>query len=195
MESSAPRRPGDRADLVSQVMRPSQARCMTFWYHMNGPNIGTLRVLVRVGASNITAWTLSGDHGDRWTYAQAPVTANLDYQVSRDRSSSSWVPFFLIYALICSWKGLVRTCLHKGLFSKTDCSGSFFSRLQVVLEGVRGNGPYGDIAVDDIAFTNSKCSGGCLESVCTFIQAVIHMCAYVRASMYVGLYCLPASIV
>ena len=82
MESSAPRRPGDRADLVSQTFTPTQSRCVTFWYHMNGANIGTLSVLVRVSSNNYTVWTLSGDHGDKWIYAQAPVISNLDYQVS-----------------------------------------------------------------------------------------------------------------
>lgn len=82
MESSAPRHPGDRAHLVSQTFTPTQSRCVTFWYHMNGANIGTLNVVVKVPSSNYTAWTLSGDHGDKWIYAQAPVTSNLDYQVS-----------------------------------------------------------------------------------------------------------------
>ena len=82
MESSAPRHPGDRAHLVSQTFTPTQSRCVTFWYHMNGANIGTLNVVVKVPSGNYTAWTLSGDHGDKWIYAQAPVTSNLDYQVS-----------------------------------------------------------------------------------------------------------------
>ena len=35
---------------------------------------------------------------------------------------------------------------------------------------MRGNGPYGDIAIDDIAFTNSKCSGGYLEVVSVYMH-------------------------
>ncbi|KAK7473655.1 hypothetical protein BaRGS_00035133, partial [Batillaria attramentaria] len=108
MESSAPRQQGDTALLVSQTFTPTQSRCVTFWYHMNGAQIGTLNVLVQAGSSNYTIWSLSGDHGDQWTFAQAPVSSNLDFKV--------------------------------------------------VFQGIRGNGPYGDIALDDIGFTNSRCA-------------------------------------
>lgn len=36
--------------------------------------------------------------------------------------------------------------------------------VQVVFEGVRGNGPYGDMAIDDIGFTNSRCVGEQISS-------------------------------
>ncbi|KAL8608892.1 hypothetical protein ACOMHN_065230 [Nucella lapillus] len=108
MEASSPRRSGDVAWLVSQTFRPSQSRCMKFWYHMNGANIGALHVLVQVGSSNYTVWSQRGDKGDKWIFAQAPVVANLDYHV--------------------------------------------------VFVGIRGNGPMGDIALDDIAFTNTRCT-------------------------------------
>lgn len=82
MESSAPRRQGDRALLVSVTFSPTQSRCVNFWYHMNGVNIGSLNVYVQAGSSNYTIWSLMGDHGDSWIYAQAPISSNLDYHVS-----------------------------------------------------------------------------------------------------------------
>lgn len=36
---------GDRSVLIGDVIQPSTAgNCLTFWYHMFGNNIGTLRV-------------------------------------------------------------------------------------------------------------------------------------------------------
>lgn len=57
--------------------------------------------------------------------------------------------------------------------------------LQVVFEGVRGNGPYGDIAIDDVAFTNSKCSGGYIEMVSVWCACILvsTVCIVYRACM------------
>ena len=46
---------------------------------------------------------------------------------------------------------------------------------------MRGNGPYGDIAIDDIAFTNSKCSGGYIEMVSV---VCMHPCEH-------NMHCIP----
>ena len=48
IEASAPRKPGDRATLLSsKYLKPTTAACVTFWYHMMGTNVGTLAVLTR----------------------------------------------------------------------------------------------------------------------------------------------------
>lgn len=38
---------GDMSFLISEVFQPSSRRhCLTFWYHMYGNHVGTLRVYI-----------------------------------------------------------------------------------------------------------------------------------------------------
>ncbi|EDO47787.1 predicted protein [Nematostella vectensis] len=78
IESSSPRRPGDKARLVSQSFdtQPSQGRCMQFWYHMNGADIGTLNVIWKTGPGNQSEsvlWTLSGNQQNNWLFARVSL--------------------------------------------------------------------------------------------------------------------------
>ena len=86
IETSAPRQQGDKARLLSEDLNPTigSGRCVRFWYHMFGSTIGTLRVLVKTGAGNqseTAIWELSGNFGDQWYSAQAPVASRKVYQV------------------------------------------------------------------------------------------------------------------
>lgn len=50
LETSAPRRKGDIAQYLSTAMTATNGSCLTFWYHMNGNDIGTLNIgLKRAG--------------------------------------------------------------------------------------------------------------------------------------------------
>ncbi|CAF4812080.1 unnamed protein product, partial [Rotaria socialis] len=67
IETSFPRLPGERARLISALQFPSSTpRCLTFWYHMYGPDIGALNVFVQtvpISQDNISSalvWTKSG---------------------------------------------------------------------------------------------------------------------------------------
>ena len=86
IETSFPRKRGDRARLESEVFppTPSNGRCMQFWYHMNGSHIGTLNVYMRVyGQSESKLWSLSGDQGKAWNSARVSIlSGNRYYQVS-----------------------------------------------------------------------------------------------------------------
>jgi hypothetical protein len=44
IETSAPRRPNDRARLVSPSYPPTASSCLKFYYNMYGASIGSLRV-------------------------------------------------------------------------------------------------------------------------------------------------------
>lgn len=85
MEASAPTRPGDKARLYSERFQPTGGSCIKFWYHMYGPSVGTLNILVKTGAGNRSediVWTLSGNQLDQWKFGQAPVvSAQSGYQV------------------------------------------------------------------------------------------------------------------
>lgn len=87
VETSAPRRPGDKARLMSERFLATSLRgaCIKFWYHMYGASVGTLNVLVKTGAgirSEDIVWTLSGNQQNKWNFGQASVTStNSGYQV------------------------------------------------------------------------------------------------------------------
>lgn len=87
IETSSPRRQGDKARLVSEDFSPVtiHGRCVKFWYHMYGASIGTLRILEKTGPGNKSEsviWELSGNFGDQWYSGQAPITSGSPYQVT-----------------------------------------------------------------------------------------------------------------
>lgn len=85
IETSYPRKRGDRARFESEIFppTPSNGRCMSFWYHMKGGHIGTLNVYMRIyGQSETKLWSMSLDQGDRWNSAVVPIlSGNRYYQV------------------------------------------------------------------------------------------------------------------
>ncbi|XP_033751988.1 MAM and LDL-receptor class A domain-containing protein 1-like [Pecten maximus] len=108
LEASAPRKQGDRTWLLSQNFNPTKAGCFSFWYNMNGHDIGTLAVYISfIGGGNRTIWSLSSDHGNKWINGQAPIVSTAAYKI--------------------------------------------------VIEGVRGSGIAGDIAIDDLLVSSSLC--------------------------------------
>lgn len=82
IESSAPRRQGDKARLVSPKFPATTGKCLTFWFHMYGPSIGILNVYQstynRLGQAIII---LQGNKGNRWQIAQMSITSQTPYQV------------------------------------------------------------------------------------------------------------------
>ena len=75
IETSLPRKPGDKAQLLSPNYPATPGgKCLQFWYHMYGRHIGTLNVrvkrLVQGTPTYFLQWSRSGDHGNRWRVAQ-----------------------------------------------------------------------------------------------------------------------------
>ena len=74
IETSLPRKPGDKAQLLSPKYPATPGKCLQFWYHMYGSHIGTLNVrvkrLVQGKPTYFLQWSRSGDHGNRWRVAQ-----------------------------------------------------------------------------------------------------------------------------
>ena len=68
--------------LLSQLFPPvtGQDYCLTFWYHMYGQDIGSLKVTVMSNASydvirsDATVWELKGQSGDQWLPAQVNIS-------------------------------------------------------------------------------------------------------------------------
>jgi len=81
IETSSPRRPGQKARLISANYGASTA-CFKFWYHLFGRSIGGLNVWLRQGnALTKQVWRRSGDLGDQWRYGHVTVRSPVDYQV------------------------------------------------------------------------------------------------------------------
>ena len=61
IESSSPRRRGDKARLNSPIYsRTTTPSCLKFWYNMNGRNIGTLNVYAVLSGRYQRIWSKSG---------------------------------------------------------------------------------------------------------------------------------------
>ena len=78
IETSSPRRPGEKAYLFSPQV--SGVQCVKFSYHMNGLHIGSLKVYQNTGSLK-EFFTKSGRQGNKWKKAEVQVNGN-SYSVS-----------------------------------------------------------------------------------------------------------------
>ena len=87
IESSAPRRSGDKAriDSPSYPATTGTGSCLTFWYSMYGRSIGALNVYLRQGTSSqlqSPIWTMSGNQGNAWRVAQTTITSAIAFRMT-----------------------------------------------------------------------------------------------------------------
>uniref|UniRef100_A0A8C4QZJ9 MAM domain containing glycosylphosphatidylinositol anchor 1 n=1 Tax=Eptatretus burgeri TaxID=7764 RepID=A0A8C4QZJ9_EPTBU len=119
IEASRPRKPGDKARLISPIYTlatPSRSGgrqnvfCLFFYYHMYGKHVGSLNVFIRSYGTlgDQPMWSHSNNMGDHWHKANVTITP-------------------------------------RGPF-------------QIILEGVRGSGMEGDIAIDDVTVVEGSCA-------------------------------------
>lgn len=81
IESSAPRVKGDKARLVTSTF-PAGRRCLQFYYHMKGRDIGSLTVYTKeTGQSLYPQWTKKGAVGDDWNLGLVNINTKKPYQV------------------------------------------------------------------------------------------------------------------
>jgi hypothetical protein len=84
IDASSPRRPNDVARIVSEEFPATDANsplCLRFWTHMYGSGIGSLNVYIRQGSDDRKVWGLSGDAGNNWYMAQAPIASASSFRV------------------------------------------------------------------------------------------------------------------
>ncbi|XP_076343697.1 MAM and LDL-receptor class A domain-containing protein 1-like [Tachypleus tridentatus] len=86
IDSSFPRRPGDKARLISVVIGATGDNnpiCMMFATHMFGNGVGTLRIMKQSqGTSEVSPiWEISGPSGNRWYEARVPVSSPKPFQL------------------------------------------------------------------------------------------------------------------
>ena len=85
IETSAPRRTGDKARLISPQVTNTQAQCLQFYYHMYGQNIGTLNIYVQTGNTLPIAsvWSRTFNQGNNWIKGLTTIQASQPYNVSQ----------------------------------------------------------------------------------------------------------------
>ncbi|XP_075339459.1 MAM and LDL-receptor class A domain-containing protein 1 [Odontesthes bonariensis] len=72
---------GDTSFLISDVFQPSsRGHCLTFWYHMFGNHVGTLKVYIndrKIHAGGdeegLLKWIETGNKGDQWQQARVSI--------------------------------------------------------------------------------------------------------------------------
>lgn len=66
---------------MSEWIEPNQMICLQFWYHMFGKHIGQLNAYMATDSSETLVWSMSGDKGDHWMFAQTTLQANHRFKV------------------------------------------------------------------------------------------------------------------
>lgn len=99
IESSPPRKEGDKARIVSTSLQ--DVRCLKFYYFMYGLiGMGKLRVYLRHSSGKTTLlWQRSGDQGQKWKKVQLPlpVDGSMSFKVR---------PFPLCEAPLCYYRNI-----------------------------------------------------------------------------------------
>lgn len=73
------RKKGDTALLESEMF--DRRVCLQFWYHMNGKDIGDLRMYARTNTSSDLLWSVSGNQGTDWLFGQVAAGSVDPFQV------------------------------------------------------------------------------------------------------------------
>ncbi|RWS28649.1 MAM and LDL-receptor class A domain-containing protein 1-like protein, partial [Leptotrombidium deliense] len=89
IDASYPRRPGDKALLISPQFESTEETgplCFTFATHMYGNGIGVLRVKYRSTESSEenkdkVLWEMTGEAGNYWYLAQLPIASATPYHI------------------------------------------------------------------------------------------------------------------
>ncbi|CAC5378863.1 MAM and LDL-receptor class A domain-containing protein 1,MAM and LDL-receptor class A domain-containing protein 2 [Mytilus coruscus] len=82
IEVSAPRKPNQKAQIVSANIVTTTTKCLRFWYHMYGLNIKTLNVYLKSSATpGKLFWTHKGSLSNKWYQAQVDIQGNSTYKI------------------------------------------------------------------------------------------------------------------
>uniref|UniRef100_A0A2C9KDP3 MAM domain-containing protein n=1 Tax=Biomphalaria glabrata TaxID=6526 RepID=A0A2C9KDP3_BIOGL len=81
-EASSPRMPGDKVRMIGLPRPATTAKCVSYYYHMYGVNMGTLEVRVRTGPNvESSLYTHSGNLGDKWYKNEVTVRSSTSWQL------------------------------------------------------------------------------------------------------------------
>jgi len=156
-DSGYPRRPGDRALLVSPMFQPTpvnDAMCMKFAVHMFGSGVGTLAIKLRY-ADEVAAFEPQGAAANQPGGPQGQQNAN---QASNVQSGSTSSRAELRVGekndlVVWEMSGDGGNTWHQAQTSVSSSRSPF----QVLIEGVIGENHLGNIAIDEISFQQGPC--------------------------------------
>ncbi|CAF3894466.1 unnamed protein product [Adineta steineri] len=85
MYTGNPQKPGYKARLISVIEEPEKGRCLEFWYHMYGQNIGQLNIYANTNTSNndvrTLLWSRSANIGDVWRKALVSTEYTVPFRI------------------------------------------------------------------------------------------------------------------
>ncbi|XP_028283475.1 MAM and LDL-receptor class A domain-containing protein 2 [Parambassis ranga] len=85
IKSSSPSLKGNAGQLKSSLLPPAgeEGYCFTFWYHMFGSTVGSLRMFLQTTDpwKKTLVWQKSGNQGDEWLFVKSHVTLQRVHQV------------------------------------------------------------------------------------------------------------------
>ena len=97
------KRPRQSARLISPVILVSSlsTKCLSFWYHMYGPHVGSLNVYTNATSLGSPIWTKNGSHGNQWRQAVGiEIQMNQSYSVSLLPSYGSLLRQILNFVIV-----------------------------------------------------------------------------------------------
>lgn len=88
IRAAVPRVKGEKARLISPLeAAPSLAKCVTFWYHAYGADIGSLNVYSQLGAQESSSnpkrllWTVNRNQGNSWYMARVSTDYSTNFRI------------------------------------------------------------------------------------------------------------------
>ena len=85
-EASRTGKMGDKARIISKQLEATKGLCLSFWYHMYGDSMGSLNVIIKSkSGSESVIWSMAGNRGDQWIYANKTITSPTKFQVTCQR--------------------------------------------------------------------------------------------------------------
>lgn len=82
-EASIPAVPGQKIRMVGRTRPATNGQCVSYYYNMNGYQMGSLSVRIRTGPnSEMPLATHSGNLGDKWYINEVTATSSVPWQVS-----------------------------------------------------------------------------------------------------------------
>ncbi|CAG2190855.1 unnamed protein product [Mytilus edulis] len=73
--------PNEETDLLSGLIGPSPRQCLTFWYHMYGEHINTLKVFQLNDNRTVELWNESANQGNKWYYQSLSLNGAGPYRI------------------------------------------------------------------------------------------------------------------
>ena len=76
------RRLGEKARLESEIFQATNGKCFSFWYHMYGQDIGTLKVYIKDAVSEKLLQTYNGSQGNLWKEGEVGLYSRTNFKVT-----------------------------------------------------------------------------------------------------------------